>query len=281
MRTACLIVLMAPAAVFAEPASSPPSSDFVVMDRMDGTSKAGLDVSYLFPNNTGNNSITALRFDAHGEYVLPTGIGGYVQLPITYVHASSTGNPSTSSTGIGDLELGILYATKASSSGLSGVFHAGLTVPTGSTGLDSAVANLVGAFMRLTDFYQSIPQGTSIRLAASPLLRSGQVFARADIGIDANFDADNNTADTFGRFNLGVGVDLGGVSLMGELINLRDMTFKGSGGTGASWINAGAVSVRFNAGGARPYGALTFPLDDDSHELMNAVLTVGIETSLR
>jgi hypothetical protein len=261
---------------------------FVTLDRGDATSRVGVEASYEI-NNTSNAgpgaSETVVRFEAHGQYVDPgLRVGGYAQFPITYVSTSDP-NTSESSTGIGNAELGALYVPRINDH-FDLVLRAGVTLPTGSTDLDGAIGNAIGALSRLTDFYLSIPHGTSLRLAASPLWHSGMLFARADAGIDINLDDDNDgtgmNADKVVRLDGAIGVDLGQFSLSLESVNVYDTPSSGeqSGGFGSQWINEGAVAGRLRSGMFQPYAAVVFPLDHDSYQFIYASLTVGLDARI-
>ena len=281
-------VLGLQAAAFAQGAP-PPVTDaahdpaFVTMDRFDGSSRVGGEVSYIFPDHT-TGDVTALRFDLHGQYVDPaSGLGGYVQMPFSHISVSS-GGMSDSASGVGDAEAGVIFVPRLASPNTALVLHAGITLPTASkqdvnnpSSIDGVIANLVGVGARFNDLWDILPGAFSIRLGASGLVRNGQMFARFDFGVDSNQSAANNAKiDPVMRFNAGVGVDLGQAAVMAESVNLYE-TKSNSNESGSSWINAAAVSARFQAGMVQPYGALVFPIDRDSNAFMSAALTLGIE----
>jgi hypothetical protein len=275
-KAAWIVVTMVATASTAFAQSAATSPGFVAMDRFDASSRAGAEMSYMFANTTGTTSVTAMRFDGHGQYVDPvSGFGGYLQLPISYVSGGGQ-----SDTGVGDLEVGGIFVPRLSTRNTALVLHAGLTLPTGSTSNGGEGANLVGTFTRLDDFYDAIPKGVSLRIGVSPIVRSGNVFARLDLGFDSNISATTNVESVL-RINAGGGVDLGNVAVMAELVNLHSNRNTNGGSTGDQWINEAAVSARFRSGNVQPYLALVLPLDHDSHLIIDAVLTVGFEASLR
>jgi hypothetical protein len=255
------------------------SPGFMTIERADATSRVGGEVSYLFFKSNGlvNSSATVLRFEPHGQYVDPhTGFGGYAQIPITY----ASGNGS-SSTGIGDAEVGAIFVPRFADPDTGVVFHAGLTLPTGSSGVDDSIANLFGGVSRINDLYLAIPEGLSFRGGVSPMIRQGALFARADISIDANLKSKNsNSTDTFVRINAGVGLDLGTVAVTAETTNIYTTKSSIMGSTGSSWVNTGAIAARMHAGNVQPYAALVLPIDKDSNDLMSAALTVGVEAPI-
>jgi hypothetical protein len=285
MRHVLALVLIVPAAAYADDA--PPAPAFVTLDRGDATSRVGIEASYELTNSSGLSdgaSETVFRLEAHGQYVDPgLRVGGYAQVPISYVSASGNGD-SQSATGFGDAELGALYVPRVNDH-FGVVLRAGIALPTGSTSDNGELANIYGSISRLTDFYLAIPHGTSLRLAASPLWHSGMVFARVDAGIDINLDEDSGepsmNADKIVRVNGAVGVDLGQVSLSLESVNIYDVPSNGeTTSTGSQWINEGAVAGRLRTGMFEPYAAVVFPLDHDSNQFINASLTVGLDARL-
>jgi hypothetical protein len=82
------------------------------------------------------------------------------------------------------------------------------------------------------------------------------------------------------RVNAGVGYDTGDVAFTAEVTNLYSTGVNDSV-SGTSWVNSGALSARVRTASVLPYGAIVFPLDHDSHTVMDAVLVLGIEAPLR
>lgn len=244
------------------------ADDFVTLDRQDRHSFAGLEATFF---SIGNSDNDAFRFDFHGQFMDPSQkFGGYLTLPATII----TGDNGTS--GLGDLEVGGIYALPRQDPGFDLIFHAGITLPTGSRG-DGGLGNLVGSFGRITDFYDAIPRGVSLRFGGSPVWHRGQLIARADVGLDVNLSNDdaNTNADTFVRLNFGIGADLHSVSLMGEFTNIYDTNDNGG------WIDTAAFAVRFKgAGKLRPYVALVLPLDDDASGVLDVAFTVGVDSRI-
>jgi hypothetical protein len=270
----------ASAQVAPEPPSDPAASPgFMTLDRGDASSRAGGEIAYMvLNNNTPGVSATPLRFDVHGQYVDHSGFGGYAQLPISYLRESG-GGMSDSATGVGDVEVGGLYVARVNPN-VAAILRLGLTLPTASSDMKAEVANLIGELTRLTDLYEYVPKGTSLRIAVSPMLRQGQLFARLDVGLDANLSADNSVSnvENVERVCAGVGFESGNVAVTAEVVNLHSSN--GSSG-GSAWLDAGAVGVRMNAGSVTPYGAFIFPLDHDTHQFMSAAIMLGAEGRLR
>ena len=243
------------------------------MDRMDGSSRAGGEFSYLFPDHTGSNDVTVMRFDAHVQYVSPrSGWGFYGQVPLGHLSAGSQ-----SYTPLGDLEVGGVFVPHLSSPDSAIVFHVGVTLPTGASGMNDFLANLVAASTRFNDLYDQLPEAVSLRAGMAGLWRSGQLFGRFDLAIDGNQSVgDNGNVHTIIRLNAGIGADLGQAALMLETVNLYD-TGSSGGSSGSSWINTAALSLRLRSGGVQPYAALVFPVDKDANQFMTAALTLGVD----
>jgi hypothetical protein len=260
-----------------------PAPAFVTLDHPDATTHGGIETSYAWTNSTNLPGSTLMRFEAHLEYVdHDNGIGGYAQLPISYFSETATGFQSTSVTGIGDLEVGGLYLREFAKYNVTIVGHGGLSLPTGSTSDAAHFANFAGSVSRIADLYLSLPRSTAVRLGFSPIWRSGIVFARADVGLDIDAGASNNTRyDTALRGNIGVGVILDQVVLTAEMTNAYDYapssTTTAPAPSGSSWIDTAAFAARLRLSDVEPYVALVLPIDADSQAIMDYAVTVGIE----
>ena len=258
-----------------------PAPGFVTLDHTDATSHGGIETSYLSPNGNNLASATALRFEAHAEYVdHDSGIGGYVQMPISYFSETS----ATSVTGIGDLELGGLYLRDFPQYGVTVVGHGGVSIPTASNSDLGHFANFAASVSRIADLYLSLPRSTAVRLGFSPIWREGRVFARVDFGLDIDAGASNSQRyDTALRADLGVGVIFDELVLTAEMTNAYDYTPSQAAQptmaapSGSSWINTAAIAARLRVGHVEPYVALVLPLDADSQAIMDFAVTVGIE----
>jgi hypothetical protein len=267
MRTRPIVTL---AMVLAAPPAA--AEGFLTLDRGDGESRAGAELSYLTYDNPFLDDITVLRFEGHGHYVSPSGLGGYGAMQISYGW-----NDDESGTGIADAELGMLYVRRMNPS-TELVFRAGLTLPTGNgdDDVNDLLVNVFGATARITDTIQAIPEGVTLRLAASPVFKQGQFFARLDGGLDINIsNAGPNEPDPVLRINLGAGVDLGAAAITGEIANLISTDGDLDDQTSSSF----ALAVRGKAGGVQPYAGVVLPLGDE-YEGVDFVLTAGVDASL-
>jgi hypothetical protein len=252
-----------------DPLSSP---RFATLDRADGTSGGALDWTYMFVKN--NNGGTAFGVDAYGDYVdKATGLGGYVLLPIFYANGNNMTNG-----GIGDIELGALYVARLNpNAGIA--LRAGVALPSGATG-ENGLVNALESFARPTDFYLGIPKGTSMRLAASPLIRSGILFARLDVGVDVNFDQDGGgSVPTILRVNFGVGALL--VPQLAVTLESSNMFVTKQPAGAQTNFDVAALSVRYAAGTIHPYAAVSIPLDSQTKMVFDAFLSLGLNVAMR
>ena len=265
MRLTLLASIALPLA--AAPAAAAPG--FLTLDRQDEESRFGGELSYLILDDSID--ATALRIDLHGQYVTSSGMGFYGMFPISYLSGEGE-----SFTGVGNLEVGGLYLPRMANPSFKLAIKAGLTLPTAPDDND-AFANLATIGARPNDLALVIPKGLSLRIGASPMLRSGQFFGRLDGGIDINLDAaGDNTVDPLIHLNVGVGFDFGSASITGELVNV----FSTDDDISDDSVNVIALGVRGVAGSVRPYAGVSVPLDNDDFA-SDAAITAGIDGVLR
>jgi hypothetical protein len=245
---------------------------FVVMDQVDASSAAGLQLSYFTLPSRIQNAPTLLRVAAQARYVDPgTGLGAYGRVPFAY--AAGTGG-SKSITDVGDVEIGAIFSPRRTADGLGVILRAGITLPTGES-KDSALVGTLANYLALPDLYNSLPQATTLKLGVSPVVRSGPVFARLDLGLDWNLDAKDTTIGKALHINVGVGADVGPAAVMVESTNVT--LFSDRPTANSESVNAFALSVRFDARPSSPYLALVLPVDDDLKEVVGFMVTAGIE----
>lgn len=277
MRTLVVVAGLAVPSIAAAdvPTGSGPTEGFVQIERFDENTVAGGDFSYISLDEASDT--TLVRFQLGGRFINPqSGIGAYATLPITYAS-----NDDESVTALGNLELGGLMIRGIGTGGSKIALRAGITLPTADDEIGDVFVNLAGATARPQDIYLAIPEGTSLRLSASPMFRSGNVFGRLDLGFDINLDsAGEDEADPIVHFNAGVGVDLGGTAIMGELSNVYVLSDNDEADFSDKMLNVFAISARFTAGTTLPYVSLLIPLDDNTTSGVDFALTAGIEAKL-
>jgi hypothetical protein len=275
MRSAPVLVLLATATAAADDGAQvdPTRASFVMLDRQNATSRAGVSVSY---STAPQDGVTGYQLEPYGEYVdSDVRLGGYARLPIGYRPVTDLTTDSGSKAGIGALELGAIYAPLISPN-YGVVLHAGIALPTGSMQFQSWPARVQDRALEWDD-------QTTLRLGASPVARWGPVFARADIGLDVAL-GNNGTGELIYNGNrthvdLGFGVEHAGVTITSELASLRDPSIDGFP---ARWYVVGALAASYQRGRARPYAALILPIhvEEGTIATFPFAITVGAELSL-
>jgi hypothetical protein len=232
---------------------------FALLDRTDDQTKIATSLAFTSFDASG---ASGQRFDLHGQYVHPQlGWGGYGVL--------SWGRISTnfgSESGLGNLEVGGLYAIPGE---VPVILRGGIALDTASDE-DAFIALLTGVH-RLTDAGTQLPDTTSLRLSVSPTLRQGQGYFRADAGLDLPLGHD--FVDMFLRFNVAGGIDLGGVALQAELVNIIEISDGDNDtvhvlGLGARYLGHPVV---------QPSLTLAIPLDSDVSDVIDFVLVIGVD----
>jgi hypothetical protein len=256
---------------------------FVTLDRDAGDSAVALEIRYpTFASGTGAG--TLLAADLTARYVDPAShFGGYINIPLNYVGGlegdDSTG-ASSSNGSLGDIELGGIYALQTPIPELAVIAHAGILLPTSSQ--DNAFINAVSALVtRPSEIYAALP-GITLHAGISPVIRSGMLFARADVDLDVNVwdRGDSGTADPLLTVAAGAGIQLPQLALAGELTAVH-LFESDLGITTSSTLYTAAVTARYTAGQAHPYVAVQLPLDQDSRDLVDVVVIGGISIALR
>lgn len=272
-----------------EPGASPAAPDggsaglepsrqpgFVGIDRLDGTSRAGLDATYLEPNmmDSSGPKPRLMRLNAHLSYVdQRLGLGGYVMVPFAQVRTGDGATERTTSA-LGDVELGAIYVARLPSANVGLVLHAGITAPTGEDNL----AGFITGAIALSELYNGLPSGTTAKLGVSPMFRYGNLFARLDLGGDWNIDSKNATVGTGLHYNAGLGVDLGPAAVMVESQNMSLLKIEGNGGTARGvTLNSMVVSMRANLRAVSPYLGVIIPVENDTSELIDLAVTLGTD----
>jgi hypothetical protein len=243
----------------------PTPAGFATIDRLDEVSRVGTSAGFSFFDDDATDALNfALHTDLWGQYVHPTGAAAYLALPISYLSADSDSESS-----LGNLEVGGGFVQGLTDEGQL-AFRAGLVLPTSDD--EDFFINILGtATPRLTDLVTSFPSSTWLRLAVSPSFRRGQLFLRADLGLDVPVDSDEGTdPDSLIRANLGGGVLAGDVALTAELATL------GSTGdaddTSDRFVHTAALGARYVPGSIHPGLAVVTPLDDAGRGEVWAVL---------
>lgn len=238
---------------------------FATLDRADSGSRleAAFGLSFF-----DNDTAWVGRADLYGQFSSTSGWGGYAAVPYSFVLDESN------YTGLGNLELGGLYTT---SGNLPFVLHAGVVFATGSKGYEAGLANSAASAARFTDVATATRGPMWLRLAASPLWRSGSLFFRFDAGFDIPFGQEEyQTTDALMHLNLGIGYVFGKLATSLELVNLGTT---GDSGATDRFTQLLSLGLRQATGDVRPFASLAVPVDESLGNF-NAVLILGVQLHL-
>ena len=258
------------------PRAAAPIPGFVVIERFDARSRAGVDFTYLQATEPDfEDRPTSLRFEVHARYVDPaSGFGGYLQVPLAYTHHSDILGDEFTATSVGDIELGGLFVHTLPARDITLVVHAGATLPTGETGSNEQSAANLASLVALPELHDAVPRGISAMLGASVSVRRDKLFARLDLGGDWNLSSSNPSGPGAAiHYDAGAGLDLGSVAVMLELENAL-LTKDQSG------LHAIALSVRAELPPASPYTAIIVPLGSGISNFVELAVIAGIEFTL-
>ena len=235
---------------------------FVTLDRYDAMDRVGAEVSHLI-RHINDGQFDDWRADLHAQFVDDdTGVGGYLTAPAARAEQTQR---------IGDIEVGLLYMPELAPEHLQAVLHAGLGLPTSGTG-NTVVPQVMDS--RLADTVLGIPAGTTVRAGGSLIWTDEPFFARGDLALDANVDANARArVDPIVRTGAGLGVIAGAAALMGEVEML-------AGGDFSPVAATGAFSVRLDAGPLQVYGAYVFGLDHTTRTDMSDAFILGTDVPL-
>jgi len=240
--------------------SSGAAPAFSTMDRGDGASRAGVSLGFNFFDDESIQTDVALRTDVYGQYVLPNHFGVYGSLPISYI---SGGDESSSA--IGNAEIGGLYILQTGRAPIlrfrTIALRAGLGLPTAADDFEGLLVNAFNIAPRLTDLVSITPDTTWLRLSASPTVREGKIFVRADAGIDIAVSAPEDAEiDPIVHMNVGAGYDAGKFALMGEVVTVA--TTGEVDENDERFFHTGALTARYTAADIQPGVSFVTPLDD-------------------
>jgi len=252
------------------------SPTFATTDRQDGTSRYGVDLGFSVydEDDLGFAVDYGMRFDLYGQYLTGTEgarVGGYASVALSRIE---TDGPTDSE--ITNLEVGGIYVVKASNTDV--VLHGGLTLPTAGDGLASLITNSLAGRGRLTDTASILPDTIWLRLGASPMLRSGNVFLRFDLGVDIPIDEDedNFDVDPLARINAAAGLVAGSTTVLGELVTIFDLGDDND--DDEDYFHTLALGARFrNNTPVQPIVSAVIPLDETVRDGLPIVLMVGVQ----
>jgi len=242
------------------PAPSVPEAapTFLTLDRMDPTTRIGIQVGWDKIDDTSLSDAFLMRYELYGQYRLPGRPGGfYAQMPIS--HAFIFSNGGEDATGYGNIELGGFFIPMNDA---RLILRAGLAAATGSDSGNGVFANALTVYERMTDLVQAVGNMTTLRLSASTIQRMDTFFLRADAGFDFAIDKPATaTTSLFFRANVGAGVRASGVDATLELANFALVNGTVNGGIEGRFNHTAGISLRTQGEDQFHIGTV-FPLDD-------------------
>ena len=252
-------------------AAASTSTGFLTLDRGDESSF--VDVSLATSFFEGEDPDFNARMELYGQYITPGGTGGYLGLPVSYLAIDDD-----SFTAVGNIEIGGLHNLQLNPK-TNLVLRGGIALPTASDDFEKLFASLANINARYTDLVGVIPELTTLRIAASPVHRSGQAYLRADGGLDVPFSSDDNSdPDPLIRINLAAGLVVGKGTVGLEIVTIGTTGDVGDGQD--RFQHTVALSGRFHLGSAELFGGLVLPAGSDNGFNVDMSLVAGARIPL-
>ncbi|MBV8759120.1 MAG: hypothetical protein JO257_17660 [Deltaproteobacteria bacterium] len=205
---------------------------FITLDREDGGSRAGAEISHVF-----RGASTNLRYEGHASYYDDDlGAGFYVSLPGLLGTKAQQGRDL-----IGNAAAGAMFAA-SDEDGQTIAFHIGAMLPTSYTFRTNNGATIIPFESRVTDASQTgYDTAYGAQAGISAMRRIGRTFSQFDLGGEWL-----HPHSSF-HINGALGIDFGNIALLFESTN---------GNATSHWTDEGAIGLRATLGPAQPYAAL-------------------------
>jgi hypothetical protein len=249
IATSCLIARTASAQ---PPPPEEPSQSVLpgVLSTAAGATFDGrIDLSSFGDNELGD--ITVLALNLHGQYIFPSGLGGYLALPIAY--ASGGGDSEVLA---GNPELGGFFVFRGA--GFDAYLRGGLAPNTGADQVFPVpLANLIP---RPADAYPTGLDTTWLRGGGGARLTSGSLVVAGSGGIDIPVERDDSV--TLLHLTGSLGVAQPGFGLAAG-VTLIQVSGEGTADSDDSYFGFQLVGDAAIGGRSRIYGALGFNFEDD------------------
>ncbi|HSK01539.1 MAG TPA: hypothetical protein VK932_09870 [Kofleriaceae bacterium] len=261
IATSCLIVR---AAAAQPPPPDEPSQSVlpgVLSTAVGGTFDGRIDFSDFGDNIL--REITLLALNLHGQYISPSGLGGYLALPLAYV---SGGDDSEAY--LGNLELGGLYVFRGA--GFDAYLRGGLAPNTGTDeGIPVPIANVIP---RPADAYSTGLNTTWLRGGGGARLTSGSLVVAGSGGIDIPLERDDSVTLLHLTGSIGIAQPVFGLAAGVTLIQVfeRDGADSDDSYFGFQLVGDAAIGGR-----SRLYGALGLNFEDDAAFSIGAGVRAG------
>ena len=233
-----------------------PLTHFITLDRQDGSSRAGAEVSHIF-----DTARSDFRYDAHGQYYDDDlGVGGYVTV------AGRLGSTPTSERNfIGNTEAGAIFAATDENEQTI-AFHIGALLPTDYAFTETNGTGTAPFDPRLTDGSQTLgARRWGARAGLHAMRRIGQTFSQLDLGGEY-LDTHSSV-----HINGGFGIDFGDLSLLFESTN---------GNATSHWTDVGAIGIRARLGPVQPYAAVIGGVVENGKATTYMAATLGLDVPL-
>ncbi len=229
---------------------------FLTLDRQDGSSRAGAEVSHTFDTNRAD-----LRYDAHGQYYDDdVGVGGYITVA-GGIGATQTGERHF----IGNTEAGAMFAASDENEQTI-AFHIGALIPTSYAFTSNNNKVLAPFDARITDAsLTSAGRTWGVRAGISAMRRVGRTFSQLDVGGEL-LDSSHSV-----HVNGGLGIDFGDLALVFESTN---------GNATSHWTDEGAIGVRAAVGPVQPYAAVIGGIVENGGSKTYLAAVLGLDVPL-
>lgn len=242
------IALVAPA--FADDPPAKPA--FALMDNTGDGSKINLDVAAIIPTEHPDGAL--FRFGFLGQYVGPSGFGGYAGISASNLFPA---DPAVGP-GVGDAELGGLFQHALGREFDLGI-RVGLAFPLANQA-DGRLADLASTLVTRPADLATTLDASWLRLGISPTYHHGSAFLRADLGVDVPlFNAQG--IPPIGHLNLGAGMGGNGVIATAEMQTVFTSD-QGSDRKDFHSYSTAGLSVRYQGQQLSPYVMFSTPLED-------------------
>jgi hypothetical protein len=232
---------------------------FALMDHTGDRSHARFEVAAGVLR--GAAADTLFRTSIFGQYVHPSGLGGYAGLALGVIAFDDLQGDHV---GLGNLDLGSVYRRTLSST-LDVGLRAGLILPTSNR---PAIGLFCTWLARPADLATVAPDATWGRFGVSPTVHAGPAALRVDVGVDIPI-IDRRSLEPLWHANFGAGLAYRRFSAAAELQTVT---------IGRVRQHNAALSVRYPAK-LSPYLAVSMPVDQSLRGEAFGIIT-GLTTSL-
>lgn len=208
----------------------------------------------------GDGASTIKRFDLGGQFMGNGNAGAYGSIAFATIEDDSSFTA---------LEAGGVYRVRGATTDTA--LRAGLVLPTLRMADDASLGDLLlpsysTALSRPSDLVTAAHETTTLRLAAAPSYRSGQLVLRADVGLDIPVDAPGSTPDPIYHVDLGAALQTPRVAVTAELENVGSTDSDAEG-----MLHVLALGVQARRGRIMPFATVSLPFStgSDSEDLGN------------